>query len=421
MAFDQIFGNGPNTLYISDPNTLVSSISNNLYNFITNTSTTSTTTENPTTTYNNFTEENKSYAVDSQERRLEVMNYSTNIDYTKASILDYSNLSNTNKFIEKTYMIASTPYFYVMGQDVSDINLALEERPKSSVEITKKVSHLTITLSDGNTLIDWKPTQTVDYLMVLPDSLTAIMDDEITHGATIRIDYTIQIFNKGEIDNLSNYFTEEFLNNTKNSGTHSEWFNMLNSTFNTQEISSIINEIIPTKYYLYDYLENTLIFDEVNSPNYWSIVNNNSILPTSLDINSNTHTILEAHLLNDIPFYPQENGKEMKLIGSKVMTIADTDLLTYNNFVEVVQYSNLLGRRMYNCIPGNFDVNDEERIQNLESDESKAETVTRVPPFGKDFSYYTTIVGIIILAIEIVVLSTLKIKIKNLRSRYIRK
>lgn len=397
-TFETIFGESGDFTLITDKSNLSDSFQSSVKNF--------------TTSSGNL------YATDSPERRLEVMNYSMNINYANGSILNIDNSSNINEFMEKTYMTAETPMFYFYnGGTVSEVNLALEERPRASVEISKNVSHLTITLSDGNTLIDWTPNQNVKNLMVIPGtSLTAIMDDEITHGATIKIQYEIKLKNTSENDNLSNYFTSDFIQSIDT--TNNKEFKKLLEYYKTDNLQYIMNEIIPTKYYIYDYLDNNSIFDAKNSPDYWSIVY--ETLPISDNINLDSQTILEIQQLNDKYFLPNDEFTiPLKLSTSKLMTIADTDLLTYNNYVEVVQYNNVLGRRVYNVTPGNLDIYDANH--ELEKDEAKAETVTRVPPFGKDLSYYTTIVGIIILAIEIAVLSTLKIKIKHLKNRYIRK
>lgn len=364
------------------------------------------------------TQENVAYGMDSQEARLELMEYSQNMNYENGSLLNIENCSNKEEFIKNVSMYGITPTFTLFaGLELKNVNFAIEERPKASVHIEKHVTHLKITLSDGNTLIDWEPNQNVKHLMVLPGkSLTAIMDDELTHGATIQIEYKILIQNKNEMDNLANYFTNEFLNNV----TNNDVINRLLEYYGTTNLQDIMYKYIPTQYYIYDYLNNNLIFDETNSPNYWTATYGD--ISISDIVASNAQTILEINRnqLDKLYLLPEEKC-ELKLSTSKLMTIADADLSTYDNYVEVVQYSSILGRRMYNTIPGNLNIYDEERVKNLEPDEAKAETVTRVPPFGKDLSYYTTVIGIIVLAIEIVILSTLKIKIKHLKNAYIRK
>lgn len=373
------------------------------------------------TSISTITSDGYSYATDSQERRLDVMNYAMNIDYTNGSILNIDNSSNIDDFITNTYMIASTSYFNVSsGENVQNMNLALEKRPKASVEIKKNVSHLTVILSDGSPLIDWDINDYNNniikkHLMYIPDnSLTAIMDDEITHGATIKIKYDITVKNTSESDSLFNYFTSTFIIENQYNPRFTNWFNLLNVAF---------SENVTTTFYLYDYLGNNLIFDENNNPDNWSFVNNDNLLPHSDNMDLSTLPVL----VNEVTLKPGET-KPLTLNASKVMTIADTDLLTYDNYIEVVAYKNILGKILtYDdelnnrkiLTPGNLNIYDDNR--EYEPDEAKAETVTRVPPFGKDLSYYTTIVGIIILAIEIAVLSTLKIKIKHLRSRYIRR
>ena len=172
---------------------------------------------------------------------------------------------------------------------------------------------------------------------------------------------------------------------------------------------------------MYDYISNNIYFDEINSPNYWQ----NSIFDENKSINENTlnalQSIVELNNVNDLYITPG-NGYRAFISTSKVITTSsDEDTSVYDNFAEIYNYSSIGGRAIKNVTPGNLDVTDEYRIEALELDEAKAETVTRVPPFGKNLSNYSLIVGIIVLAIEIVILSILKFKIRNIRSKYIRK
>ena len=345
---------------------------------------------------------NGNSAVDSQDKRLELMQ--------KFSDINYETLSNINN-IDKSMIALSE---VEITDNNIECNLPIMKRPQYSVKVTKNVSHLSIVLSDGSTLIDWDRASNPNpkYIMYLENnSLTAIMDDEITHGAIIKIKYAITVENTSEFDSLSYYFTEDYIERNKSLFTKEFNFDLLDS--------------VPTKYYLYDYLGDNLIFDENDNDDNWNFVNTGDLLPHDANIDlSNLQVLVNTVILKS------GESKTLTLNASKIMTIADTDLLTYDNYVEVVAYKSILGKLLtYDAesnkrkilTPGNLNIYDEERVQNLEPDEAKAETVTRVPPFGKDLSYYTTIIGIIVLAIEIAVLSTLKFKIKHLRNRYIMK
>ena len=312
--------------------------------------------------------------------------------------------------------LANTSMIATSEVEVSNGNLTVSlpivKRPKLSVEVTKKVSHLTIILSDGSTLIDWDSSNitTVEHLMHIPNhSLTAIMDDELTHGATIKIQYAITVKNTGENDTLGNYFN---VNNLEVRNIFKQFINNSTNTAYKNLISSInSNDPVPTEFIIYDYIDNNSIFDETNNPNNWKILNTSTNTISFNDNNKSSQTIL----YNSVSLMPGQT-QTFTLNTSKVMTITDADLLTYDNYVEVVQYTNILGKIMEGSTPGNLDITNTDR--QLESDEAKAETVSRVPPFGKDLSYYGTLVGIIILAIEIVVLSVLKYKIKSMKKSY---
>jgi hypothetical protein len=77
------------------------------------------------------------------------------------------------------------------------------------------------------------------------------------------------------------------------------------------------------------------------------------------------------------------------------MTKATTNEFT--NEVEVVGYENKGNRRIYNIIPGNYDIEAliDERVK--EKDESMAIEVTVIPPFGERIKLYTVIIMPVIL------------------------
>lgn len=347
-------------------------------------------------------------ATDDETTRLNLINNTLEID---SSTINYDTLTLKNG--TSTAMLASKA-INISNSDV-ECNFPITKRAQNRISIKKNITHVKVTLSDGSILINWDINDNKQsYVQYIKDNfMTIIMDDEITHGAKLDVTYTITLKSEtNKYENLLDYFTPDFIR-----------FNLsdaLKRIINNQNLIS--TQSIPTTYYIYDYLDNNLIFEPNNGWNY-KVNNSENDFSHEGDISN-----LQV-LVNQIKIYPGEEIP-LQLNVSKMLTISnDTDLNTYENFVEIVKYENSVGNLTYNTDgrlihPGNLDITNESSINNnlnIEKDAAKAETLSRVPPFGLDLSQTITLIGIIVIIIEIIILSTLKIRIKNLRNKYVRK
>ena len=402
--------------------------------------------------YYNITESDKktdaSDAKDIESRRNEVINYS-NVGVTNyiAEVLashkaDYDTMNDRNTLLKdlmaNTSMKAETGLMVVeleydqVGTDgnkkdntykIKNVDFGLEERPKAQLAINKEVINVKLTLADGSVLFDAKDTaqnvlwrkheiyktgydskthmldeskfKDIENIRQLNKNKTGLiqlsMDEELMHGATIKITYKITITNVGEVDYKDNCFY--YTGNVKDKNT-----------------------IVKTKAdQVIDYVANNLQFNASENSN-WSVIekdklNTNNMYTTLVNNNlkkqvEQYNTIIQTEALNKelVPtLVSKENDHtEVPLVLTQLITSEnDTDDLTYSNIVEIVKTSNIVGRRNEYSVVGNQDPT--KVPQELDSD--KAEVVKILPPFGDTLNYIViaiiavTTIGIITLAI----------------------
>ena len=356
----------------------------------------------------NATETNN-MAIDDQSTRLELINNSSSID---CNTLNYDTLTFKNG--TNTTMLASKSV--TINNNDETCNLSLIKRPINKIKLTKNISHVTVTLSDGSTLINWDINDSKkSYTQYVKDNfMTIIMDDEITHGAKLEITYAINLkYETDRTETLLDYFTPTFIFNN--------FSTQMRNMITMQNFTNILTTPIQTTFYLYDYLDNNLIFEKNNDWEYISNIAEN--IPHEGNITD------KQVLVNKIIISPGQE-KTLQLKASKLLELSnDADLNTYENYVEIVKYENSVGSLIYNedgklIKPGNLNLNNEQSINeniNNEKDTAKAETLSRVPPFGEDLSQTITLIGIAVIIAEIIILVILKTRIKGLRSKFIRK
>ena len=402
--------------------------------------------------YYNITESDKktdvSDAKDIESRRNEVINYS-NVGVTNyiAEVLashkaDYDTMNDRNTLLKdlmaNTSMKAETGLMIVeleydqVGTNgnkkdntyqITNVNLGLEERPKAQLAINKEVINVKLTLADGSVLFDAKDTaqnvlwrrheiyqtgynskthmldeskfKDLENIRQLNKNKIGLiqlsMDEELMHGATIKVTYKITVTNVGEVDYKDNCFY--YTGNVKDKNT-----------------------IVKTKAdQVIDYVANNLQFNASENSN-WSVIekdklNTNNMYTTLVNNNlrkqvEQYNTIIQTEALNKelVPtLVSKENDHtEVPLVLTQLITSEnDSDDLTYSNIVEIVKTSNSVGRRNEYSVVGNQDPTKEP--QELDSD--KAEVVKILPPFGDTLNY----IVIAIIAVTTIGITTLAI------------
>ena len=328
---------------------------------------------------------------------------------------------------------------------LNNVDFGLVERPKAQLELNKKVTNVRLTLANGQIIVDsttqgpylsWvsgkayniisKRTEQGDTIYetdytkkkdgerykddvgghgteyyeyrkeLITDKFTSHasgngyngliqinMDEELMHGATIRIEYTLTVTNIGELD----FDGKDFYYRGNRSG---------------DIVTTSADQVV-------DYVNNNLQFRADDNQNVWSIISTDELINNKL-VNSNVAGIIkknvggrEVNQYNSIvqtetlkkDLIPVSEGTtddqttiSTKLVLSQLITAQnDTDDLTYDNIAEIVKTTNSVGRRMAYSVAGNQDPT---QIPS-EVDAAKAERVMILPPFGSATYVYIII------------------------------
>lgn len=387
--------------------------------------------------------QNISDAKDIESRRNEVVNYSdNNVKNNVAEILasfkkDPINQEDIKVLMENTHMMAETGMMVIelekdrintAGQTeknsasykITGVDLGLEQRPQAQLVIDKKVTNVKLTLADGSILFDsngratnllWheKSSYIADYNKNIlqevrkqnannPYGLIQMsMDEEIMHGATIKISYDIIVKNVGEVDYKENKFYYTGTIGDKNT-----------------IVKTKVDKVI-------DYVANNLQFYKADNAD-WNIISNSDVLDKEKLVNKSLedkvnkyNAIIVTEKLSQelVPEISNKAGiSEVKvpLVLTQLITSENTtDDLTYRNIVEIVETSNTAGRRMAFSIVGNQDPT----IDPTEVDSDRAEIVKILPPFGNAGLPYI-IAGIIAMIVIVIMSGVIFIKKKVL-------
>ncbi len=326
--------------------------------------------------------QDRSYGKDVEEERKAQIEKFTTFNYDNASLLDIDNIREMADGEEKqnairelakaTKMTAKTDFLKFRpnntGKDkVEQINLGLRERPKVELSMEQEVVGIKVTLSDGKVLIDTAKgvNKNVNGLEKADEKvpISVYLDEELMQGTEIQVTYQIKIRNSGEIDKMSNYITGES------------------------------DATIPTTAdYVYEYVnQNMVMRQEYQGSDMWSRLETkdaNKISKHVLkEVTENNIQIFQTDGLR-AELYPvgskeAEDGKPTETIGylvlSKIISPQDDNAtLSFENSLEIVQRSNLAGRRAYRGIPGNY-------VPNSDTDEvdnTRARKVNITRPLG---------------------------------------
>ena len=347
----------------------------------------------------------------------------------REKVINYSNVGVTNSKAEeltqgKTKMVAETGVISIEVEynkiitdkqdaySITDVDLGLTERPKAQLELSKHVNNVRLTLANGNVLYDangavtnlawiqgedynlrkskehtyfqnynskYKYDATQDkvneHVSLLYKGtgnsrkngmIQAILDSELMHGATIRIDYTLTVKNVGETD----YTGKAFYYTGVKSG-------------------DIVTTSADT---VVDYVSNNLQYREVDNSN-WEVVSLDKLeVNEGIKANTSNKTILQTTKLSKA-LKPGETNAGNLVLSQTITSQNTSDDMTYDNIAEIIKYSNTVGRRMAYSVVGNQNPNEAP----AEVDSAAAEKVIILPPFGETYLYFG--LGIVVLLV----------------------
>lgn len=361
--------------------------------------------------YNNNIDTKINDAKDDLTRREEVNKYSEDLKYTNATVLNstaQTDETTLRTLADKTNMNANTAQMSMeieyVGQEnteysVRNIDFGIIERPRSDIYVEKTVSNLKLsTAGDGQTIFN--SNQSVSNLTWKPNTrenrglIQATVDENLLHGATLELTFSIKVINTGETD----YDDETY--------------------YNTGIITDVNKIVTLDPAVVADYVSNNLSFD-ISKNSGWQEITDKTVLTSGDDpyikaVDENAFNGLQKVIVstsdNPIvqsdPLVPEKAkdkaGKQSetqsatvfltKVIASDGSTTDDTE---YENTAEVIESITTNGRRTYNAdvvsIPGNYNLG--------EPDTAQSERIAIVPPFGAADAVKYILIGIAIIGV----------------------
>ncbi len=400
---------------------------------------------------------NKSIAKD-EETKMTTENYGSGRTLTNSSAVKLEDYENVEEGDRKIFQNKSTTARFCVPirdngnkntneekYEIENMNLGLAERPRSELTITKNVDHVTITATDGSTIIDG--TQGAKGISWTDRYVQPIVDENLIYGSKLTVTYKIKVENTGEVDYNPGETKLDIDNKSSIIGTRK---------FYDYGIHREEQDIITTKAdKVIDYTDNNLTYDENEkaAPNveendklnnyYWSEATSmeSYLDEASKDYYNTVTTKLIAIKLNK-DLKPGDLSEEVYLTQTKILSQNDVnDQMAYDNYVEIIESTNSAGRRSYHTtqvqsdgitlkgnyneillsdignrgipvkenmtsengnylvlsIPGDLgNPKEPTTTLNFEPDSSSAQNIQIVQPFGDEKNYNITILAIII-------------------------
>ena len=329
------------------------------------------------------------------------------------------------------------------GHYVVPVSFGLQERAKAQLKVTKEVENVQVTLANGSILFDasgratnvlWQGHKAhgpdkentykendnyKDKLLRQPEVRTnstekgkiqLTMDEELMHGANLKVTYKISIANIGEVD----YKDKEFyyLGKESNAGTNIVY----------TKSNSIIDYVGFKAGDGNNLTRNNLQFYAKDNDTAWKVVSvddlvNQGIIDKNLTDKAKLYTTIIKQdfdkelkpILVDADKDKANSVITTKLVLTQTLTAdSKNDDKSYDNITELVSTSNTVGRRMAYSVVGNQDPTAEP----AEIDADDAQTVTILPPFGQKNIYYVLGAAIAVILIAGVVVTIRVIKKK---------
>ena len=350
---------------------------------------------------------------------------------------------------------------------IEDIDLGLQERPRSQLMLNKKVSGLSVVLANGQTLFN--TTQSANNLAYTehkyhaygtadssnpnaihynnnfkdttdkrlfgvalsgtskdtPELIQSYIDDEIMEGAQLTVHYLLTVKNVGETD----YSDKTFY-------------------YTGNENNASANLVKTTPNVVIDYLTNDAKYDQSlqqDENSVWVTATADDLVPSgksgsSFERDAVNHTYYDKLQTYNTILITQSLGKALSptcandgsnsssttLTTSGILTSTTGSNLTYNNLSEIIISSNTVGRRMQFSIVGNQEMSDQSLGNNAsenvytsvdlvtpkEVDADSAQKIVFMPPTGANKNYVPMIIASII-ALGFVLAGAIIIRKKN--------
>lgn len=299
---------------------------------------------------------------------------------------------------------------------ISNINLGLELRPTTQIELKKYITGFKLLASNGQTLVN----ASIDinnyfnneedkstYVQGIKDSVTILgtkwqyevapVDiNSVVDGANLEFQYTLVVKNTGEDDYISETLADAY--NSKSIKEYKTYLNdgvaEIKGYMRDGTYSSKIGTYIGSNYYKGGNSGNKVLTEVTNIRDY---INNDLTFVTSggnvaVDetVSNSVHRILrddysmQTATIKTILKTTQPTGK-MQNNGEVVLytvtlgknPISSTGNLNFENYIaEVMSYTNAVGRRSMTSTPGNAEIIDHENREGKTHEIDEADTAS---------------------------------------------
>ena len=267
--------------------------------------------------------------------------------------------------------------------NVENMNLGIEERPLTNININKEVEAIKVTLANGTVIIDTEQELRTNVNWVenrddLQGSIEIYMDEEFMQGAQVEIKYKITISNNSEVDTIG-------ANGTS-----------LGETYYTGEYSTNDKIVTTRTDKLLDYYNETMTVIQDQNNKTWIEQQLNELYESDSSLlNTGTYELVkDRNIITTEKTNNLEPGETQEIILTLQKIISAEDIeedLNFENAIELIQISNESGRRDYETVPGN---QDPDKTIPDEEDADIAELVKILPPTGVSNYMIYYIIGI---------------------------
>ena len=325
-------------------------------------------------------------ALDNWELRQSIDNELKEITHSLVTTIEKMNSTTPLMGIGVEYETTTTAsagdrYTY----QIRNIDFGIVERPRQSLQVTKQVETIKVTLTSGQVIVDMKRNDKgefegqmnhITYQKPLDNSNGSIwlqLDTELMQGAVVEVGYSIKVTNNSELD----YISEDFYKYGKVEG---------------EKITLTPSSIV-------DYLDKDWAFDAEKHKDIWTIKSLEELKDIVAEkvYNKESKEIKNRLILYTEAFKNEKlepgQSKAITLGVSKILTASDEIVL--DNEVEITKVSKNGGGNI-DTTPGNYVPG----TGHQEADDSMAETVMVTPPTGINQAFVIVgIIGIIVLTV----------------------
>lgn len=288
----------------------------------------------------------------------------------------------------------------VQSYEAKNIDFGIIKRPIQQVELTKRVTHVKLTLANGQIIIDTgisedgNTTGLSTAMVVLPPDTTGNgtvkieMDSELIQGSVLEVTYGIKATNNSELD----YANEEFYK--------------YGVVPNTDPVSITNVKVV-------DYLDKDWSVESADAQG-WRIISeedkeftDNVSEEVSGSQKIKDRTILTTEIIGNNKTLKPGESKTVELETIKTLTTANSQDIELDNDTEIIEIKKTGGGKVKDITPGNY----VPEKGPYELDDDRAETVIITPNTGDNFNYILPI-SIAIGALSIIAVGIVVIKKK---------